>query len=423
MNSVHQEAAEDPFAASFLCSGAAVLRLIFWMLVAAGAAISGYLLVRHVQLFGEAEAASRDVCSAAFGRGCDAALESPLSSQLGLPLAGWGLVYYGTLVALVTMGRAIGSDFEADTLLIAIAVAGVAAAASLALALAMAVNWAPRCPLCFAMQGVNVALVLVLFRLRGDSLQQPAADWRALLKRLVLGQPGEGASGRWKLLGLLAAGLVGVVLYQWVLIEVERHTASSAGELNPEQLIAQFQAGPRHELAVGEGDPILGPPQASVQVVVFSDFQCAACRRFALQLGALRDRFGDDIQIVFKHFPLSAPCNSAVSRDLHPRACQGAWAAEAARRQGRFWPLHDALFETDGSDPRSAAQSIAAREGLDMARFDRECDDEATRAKVAADVELGQRCGVDRTPAIFLNGRRAPSTRLRSISLLIERES
>ncbi len=399
-----------------------MIRLVFWILVAAGAAICGHLLLRHIQLFGEVDAAGRDVCSAVFGRGCDAALESPLSSQLGLPLAGWGLVYYGTLVALLLIGRSIGESFDGDATLAATVLAGLAAAASIALAVAMAVGLAPRCPLCFAVHGVNVALVPVLMRMRGRPLRELPGDARAFLSRQALGQPGEGPDGRWKLVGLLSAALVGVVLYQWVLIEVQRHTALSSQELDPEQLLAQFKAQPRREIVVGPDDPILGPPDAAVQIVVFSDFQCAACRRFALQMGSLRERFGDEIQIVFKHFPLSLTCNSAVSRDLHPSACQYAWVAEAARRQGRFWPVHDALFAAGGSDPRAAVAAIAAREKLDMSRLDRDYDDEVGRAKIAADVQLGQLCGVDRTPAVFLNGRRVPSTRLRSISLLIDRE-
>jgi protein-disulfide isomerase len=215
---------------------------------------------------------------------------------------------------------------------------------------------------------------------------------------------------------------VGVVLYQWVLLEVERHAASSTHELNPEQLIAQFKATPRLEAEVGSDDPVLGPSGAPVQLIVFSDFQCAACRRFALQMDALRERFGEEIQIVFKHFPLSPACNSAVTRDLHPRACECAAMAEAAHRQGRFWPVHDALFAAGGSDPRSAVQAIAARAGLDVARLDRDLGDERVRAKVQADVDLGQRWGVDRTPTVFVSGRRASSIRLRTLARLIEHE-
>ena len=399
-----------------------MIRLLFWILVAAGAATCGHLLLRHIQLFSEAEAASRDVCSAVFGRGCDAALESPLATQLGLPLAGWGLVFYGVLAALVVMGRAIGAAFERDALVATTALAAAGAIASLALAAAMAAGLAPLCPLCLAAHGVNLALVPVLVRLSGRSLAQWPGDARAVLARLVHGEPDAATEGRWRLLGFFAAALVGVVLYQWVLIEVERHTAASPRELDREQLLARFEAMPRLEAEIGPDDPLLGPDGAPVQIIVFSDFQCAACRRFAQQIGSLRDRFGDDIQIAFQHFPLSPACNSAVTRDLHPRACQSAWTAEAARRQGRFWPVHDALFAAGGSDPRATVQAIAAREGLDMARLDRDLNSDATRAKILADVEFGKRWGVDRTPAIFVNGRRAPSPRMRSLAVLIEHE-
>lgn len=398
------------------------MRLVFWILVAAGAAICGHLLLRHIQLFSEAEAASRDVCSAVFGRGCDAALESPLATQLGLPLAGWGLVFYGVLAALVVMGRAIGPAFERDAQVAATALAAAGAVVSLALAAAMAAGLAPLCPLCLAAHGVNLALVPMLVRMSGRSFAQWPADARAVLSRLTNGEPDAAAEGRWRLLGFFAAALVGVVLYQWVLIEIERHTFASPRGLDREQLLARFEATPRLEAEIGPDDPLLGPEAAPVQIVVFSDFQCAACRRFAQQINSLRDRFGDDIRIAFKHFPLSPTCNSAVTRDLHPRACQAAWAAEAARRQDRFWPVHDALFAAGSRDPRATIQAIAAREGLDMARLDGDLKSAATRAKILADVELGRRWGVDRTPAIFVNGRRAPSPRMRSLTVLIEHQ-
>ena len=129
------------------------------------------------------------------------------------------------------------------------ALAAAGAIASLALAGAMAAGLAPLCPLCLATHGVNLALVPLLVRMSGRSLGHWPADARAVLSRLVHDEPEAAAEGRWRLLGFFAAALVGVVLYQWVLIEVERHTAAAPRELDREQLLARFEATPRLEAA------------------------------------------------------------------------------------------------------------------------------------------------------------------------------
>ena len=79
------------------------MRWVLVLLIALGVLVSGHLLLRHFALADLSSQTGTDFCSALFGTGCDDALRSPLAVQLGLPLAGWGLVYYGTLVALLLL--------------------------------------------------------------------------------------------------------------------------------------------------------------------------------------------------------------------------------------------------------------------------------------------------------------------------------
>jgi len=155
---------------------------------------------------------------------------------------------------------------------------------------------------------------------------------------------------------------------------------------------------------------------------VFSDFQCPGCTKFASRLAAIRQRFGDRLQIVFKHFPLDGTCNPRVPGPAHPLACEAAFAAEAARRQEKFWAFHDALFSADLIENSVSLTSVARRVGLEVERFENERRSREVQAEVADDIAQGNQLGIEGTPAVFLNGRRVYDARLATFELLISHE-
>ncbi len=125
---------------------------------------------------------------------------------------------------------------------------------------------------------------------------------------------------------------------------------------------------------------------------------------------------------MFRHYPLGTACNLALQVDRHPRSCQAAWAAEAARRQGEFWAFHDGLFASNLNARESTIHGVARGAALDMERFETDRAAETTLARVRSDIELGARLGVDATPSVFLNGRRVRDISGRALELLIRRE-
>jgi protein-disulfide isomerase len=139
---------------------------------------------------------------------------------------------------------------------------------------------------------------------------------------------------------------------------------------------------------VGPADHVRGADGAPL-VVVYGDYECPFCAVLELRLNAL------PLRIAFRHFPV---------RGTHPRAFAAACAAEAAGRQGAFWPMHDALFADQArlEDPHLWAR--AERLGLDLARFDADRRDEAVAARVTADFRGGVRAGVPTTPTLFHDG-------------------
>ncbi|MFV1967635.1 MAG: vitamin K epoxide reductase family protein [Pirellulaceae bacterium] len=398
------------------------LRLLCLTLIGFGLLASGYLLSRHEASL-RSEPLGFDVCSALFGAGCDDALNSPIAEQFGLPLAAWGVVYYGTLASLLLLGWWIGDPFRVESSLAALLLSLAAAVISIVLAGAMLSGASPVCPFCLAVHVINLLLVFALKRFTGQSIGQLR---HALAGgcRFVLGRTSDPTSViKWKSVGILAAGLVALSIYQWACIQVGiRPVATEAVFFDPDKTLAEFQSSPRHEIPVREDDPHLGRLDAAVQIVVFTDFQCPGCRGFFHILSGLTARFDGQLHVVFKHFPLATACNHAIGWNMHPRSCEWAYAAEAARRQGKFWAYHDLLFATDLNDHSSPTEPIAIMLGLDIDRWRADCGSEDVRFAITEDVTLATRLEVVTTPAVFLNQRRVRDLRSVTLQYLIAHE-
>jgi predicted DsbA family dithiol-disulfide isomerase len=293
------------------------------------------------------------------------------------------------------------------------------AATSGVLLASFVLGWSAWCPLCVIVHGINFALPPVLKSAAGLSRVEVGRRLAAAAGYFRGDTPTDAPAARWKVVGLFCAGLVAVVLYQWVLIEAVPRSPAGQEDFDPRKLATRFDASPLCEIPLGPDEARLGKPDAAVKLVVFSDFQCPGCARFSGELLDLARHYGERLQIVFKHYPLGAACNPTLKRDLHPSACKAARAAEAARRQGRFWEFHNALF---ASRRDFSLDEIARKLRLDVARFDADRQAAGVSDKVRSDVELGIRLGLDATPAVFLNGRRIHELETRALRFLIERE-
>lgn len=145
----------------------------------------------------------------------------------------------------------------------------------------------------------------------------------------------------------------------------------------------------------------LGPADAPVHIVEFSDFQCPACRVAEPPLRNILEAYEGKVRLTFKHFPLERP---------HPWARAAAIASDCAGRQGRFWEFHHRLYDFqhewpgDAVDARFAAYAKDLK--LDLAAFEACRKDPAVDAAVTADVKDGDDAFVGATPTFFVNGKR-----------------
>ena len=157
-------------------------------------------------------------------------------------------------------------------------------------------------------------------------------------------------------------------------------------------------------VAVGDDDHTLGPPDAPVTLVEYGDFQCPHCARAFPVVQGVKERLGDRVRFVFRHFPLT---------EIHPQALHAAQAAESAAALGgeeAFWAMHDALFQ-HAQESRTALSDrnlvrYAESAGVDPAQVARDLEAGAHEERVRADFMGGVRSGVNGTPTFFVNGVR-----------------
>lgn len=141
--------------------------------------------------------------------------------------------------------------------------------------------------------------------------------------------------------------------------------------------------------------PSRGPAKAPVTIVEFSDFECPYCSRANEALTKVEEVYGDKVRIVFRDFPLS----------FHSNAKKAAEAGHCADEQGKFWELHDKMFENQRALGVDELKGYAKEIGLDSGKFDACLDGGKMAAKVEKNMEAGEEAGVSGTPAFFINGK------------------
>ncbi len=186
----------------------------------------------------------------------------------------------------------------------------------------------------------------------------------------------------------LGVGFVVIILIIVGLSNVGSNEPALESETNPQLVTSQ--------------DHIKGNPDAYVTLVEYSDFQCPACRTYYPLLKQLNEKHPDDVRIVYRHFPLV---------QIHPYAVPAAQASEAAGIQGKFWEMHDKLFETQdgwskGGVPDGFFSDLAGTIGLDVEKFKKDMDSSEVKSKIERDKQFGDKLNVTGTPTFYLNGKK-----------------
>ena len=146
---------------------------------------------------------------------------------------------------------------------------------------------------------------------------------------------------------------------------------------------------------ISASDHVRGNPDAPVTLIEYGEFECPHCGRAYHSIKQVLEEAAGDVRFVFRHF---------ARDEVHPFAERSALAAEAAGSQGRFWEMHDFLFERQHQLEYDDLARHAAELGLDVERFNREVVEREHLATVREHLALGHEGGVTETPTFFING-------------------
>ena len=204
---------------------------------------------------------------------------------------------------------------------------------------------------------------------------------------------------------IIAVVLVAAVLVAWNLKQsaVEAPVAATSTP-NPSQNPSQ-SATPAKVGEPGADPPhALGDAKAPVTLEEFGDFQCPPCGLLHPVLKTMEQEFGPRLRIIFREYPLVP---------AHQHALAAARSAEAAGMQGKFWEMHDLLYENQKSwsnafDVRPIFEGYATKIGLDLEKFRRDSSSETVAQRIFLDGKRGTSLGVKGTPTVFMNGREVP---------------
>jgi protein-disulfide isomerase len=153
-------------------------------------------------------------------------------------------------------------------------------------------------------------------------------------------------------------------------------------------------------------EKVKGNLEATVVLSEYSDFQCPACEQFEPVVSNIIDEYGDKIRFEYHHFPLIS---------IHPSAELAARVSEAAGVQGKFWEMHDLLFERQTSwsqniNPKNQFTTYAEELGLDIDAFNRHLNSKVVREAVQEDMREGRTLQINSTPTFYLNGEKIEIT-------------
>lgn len=148
-----------------------------------------------------------------------------------------------------------------------------------------------------------------------------------------------------------------------------------------------------------------GPDDAKAKIVIFSDFQCPACRNVSDLLEEIYQSNPGKVLVIYRNYPLDQACNGAVRHKMHEHACKLAVMARCAGRYGKFWPFHDIAFAKQSELSDGSEMQWATQVGLSSDQI-KSCEtDKSIQAKIREDIDIGNKLNIQGTPSVYVNGR------------------
>lgn len=376
-----------------------------------GLGLSFYSLFHHIEL--KTLGHTSFACNISDTMSCDDIANSKFAEDpWGNPMGVYGIGYFLGLLALLVVAR-VKDDLRKDALQAygALAVIGVIVSISLLGISHFIIG--KICPTCVGIYLITFAQGAVLFFSR-DAIPKPVSFKST-------------SNGAWYAIIALGLAIGGYQIFkprmpsnltldnpktgqelEDVRKMIDEQSRQAPGPLA--MLDASVSPSIKIDLSAYSGlgeDFHKGSPDAKVKIAEFVDFQCPACANASKTMRQLHSEFGDKVLIVFKNFPLSSDCNTAVQSKMHVNACAAAKLARCAGANGKFWEMHNQLFDNQ-SNINETSLTAWAKEfgGLNDAQIKECLVSKDVAAKIQDDARQASEAGLQGTPTIFFNGQK-----------------
>jgi protein-disulfide isomerase/uncharacterized membrane protein len=360
----------------------------------AGVGVSAYLANQHLAaICGEVS-----ICSVSESFDCDKVNTSDWSELFGIPVALYGLGFYFAAAYAMVMRRLGRARLSGSPRVLL--VAGLGSVAYSALLAWVSHTMGTWCLFCISMYGLNLMLLVgALLALRSPSLllpEQPAPE--APFHSTLMGMGGDRTVPV-----MLVAGLVAFVLSIAIYNGKEKQLDCGGATTDVSVLATYYHQAPGGAVQLSGNEPQFGRSDAPYLIVEWADYGCPHCAIAGEGVKKLVSA-DPDIQLRFRHYPLSNRCNAHVGGDMHPDACGASKAAECARQQGRFWDLNDLLFKNQRYQSAEDVRFMVKQIGLDVEAIEACMADPITAERIAIDTDHANAQGLTGTPTFFIRG-------------------
>jgi protein-disulfide isomerase/uncharacterized membrane protein len=374
-----------------------LVSLLVLLLAFAGLAASVYLAVSHYNIL-TGEQTQGSFCTVSEVVDCDAVAASPYAEIYHVPWAAVGALVYLLILSFALFGWAV-PEFSRFAFRFLFVISALCVLFDLYLAFVGFAILKLVCIVCIFTYVVNLGILLL-------SKKGAEATVGGVLKEVIgqlpfLERPSDRNRTAQRLFFctngvILLFGLLFIVGLRWHFVGEKLNTAS--------RILDAFSKRPPVTLSV-DGAPRLGPADAKVKLIEFSDFRCPYCKNLASALKVLQKRYPKDVAVHFKHYPLDSACNPHVQRSLHPEACKLAQMGICAGDMGFFWGVDELLFTSDKRFMENFKKYLADH-GLAQNDFWACYSRPETHQHLSGDIREGKEAGVTATPALFINGHR-----------------
>lgn len=388
---------------------ARVLLIIVLLLSLVGVGVSVRLTVVYHQA--NASFSHKSSCALNAQWDCDHVARSKYARIFGAPTALWALLGYALMAVFAGWGafRYGPRHWPLGVLtLLVIAALGM----STYLAYAAVVILKKKCLWCTVLYGVNIAMLLTL---AGAYVRRGIGPIRAVQQDISWLLDHLGVLGR-----LAGTGVMGCLVILIVGPQLGRPSKTAKRTPKAETLIKKVvvprragknPARPRPieppawvKAMVTSQTPFVGPKNADLYIVEFSDYECPFCQMSNKTMEKILAKYGKRIRLYHRHFPLDMSCYKRMKQQMHASACFAARAAFCAHRQNKFWAFHDAQFRLGPRISKMTIIGLARKQGLDMTAFNACVAGAPAKKQIQSDLAAGDTLKVEGTPTFYMGG-------------------